>query len=78
MIAKKLGFRVSLTSLSFLVTEHNAFLDDPGSLWLSHYAPGSDITVPVWNHMTNRVLSDGRSVTTTARSGCCAFAGLRC
>lgn len=78
MIAKKLGIRVSLTSLSVLVTEHDAFLDDPGSLWLGHYDPGLDITVPVWNHMTDCILSDGRSVTTTAQSGCCAFAGLRC
>lgn len=52
-----------LTGLGALVVEHDAFLDDLGSLWLSHYHLASDTTILVWNRMTNYVLPGGRPVT---------------
>jgi len=52
-----------LTGLGALAVEHDAFLDDPGSLWLCHYHLASDTQAIVWNHMTNCVLPGGQPVT---------------
>ena len=52
-----------LTRMGELVVEHDAFLDDPGSLWFCHYHLASDTAALVWNHVTNCILPAVRTVT---------------
>jgi len=53
----------SITQLGSLVRQHDAFLDDTGTLWLLHYIIASNPDVTVWNLMTNVVIPANRKVT---------------
>lgn len=53
-----------LAPFGSLVTRHDPFLDDVGTLWVCHYHLASDAGVLVWSHLANCLLPAGRPITT--------------
>lgn len=66
-IARALGLLSQITykptSLGRLIHQHDAFFDDPGTLWFLHYVISSDSHNLVWHRMVTSILPSKRCIT---------------